>query len=119
MPGLYKRLEKIGDKLCCATHRETLTLLSEYMDDSINKEEELSEMPGYGEYHEYGKRIEYEKKYKRKPHRTPDSVANQQTTIRFEPDDVPDLPELKDWEGEHRQREEQPEGMPRPFDQEW
>ena len=103
MPGLYKKLEKIGGRLCCTSHRETLTLLSEYMDDSINKEEELSEMPGYGEYHEYGKRIEYEKKYKRKPHRTPDSVANQQQRIVFDDYDreVADY-EAQDWEGEHK-----------------
>lgn len=116
MPGLYNRLEKVGSRLCCTSHRETLTLLSEYMDDSINKEEELNEMPGYGEYHDYGKRIEYEKKYKRKPHRTPDSVANQMN-IHFEESDVPDLPELKDWEGEHRQTDfDNPLGDIKPFD---
>lgn len=101
MPGLYNRLDRVGQRLCCTSHRETLTLLSEYMDDSINKEEEQSEMPGYGEYHEYGKRIEYEKKYKRKPHRTPDSVANQMS-IHFDESDVPDLPELQDNEGEFK-----------------
>lgn len=101
MPGLCNRLEKVGQRLCCTSHRETLTLLSEYMDDSINKEEELSELPGYGEYHEYGKRIEYEKKYKRKHHKSPDSIDLQQT-IHFEESDVPDLPELQDWEGEHK-----------------
>ena len=118
MPGLYNRLEKVGDKLCCATHRETLTLLSEYMDDSINKEEELSEMPGYGEYHEYGKRVEYEKKYKRVPHRTPDTVGRQQT-IQWTDDDkeTSDL-EAKDWEGSHKQTTEPPEVF-EPFDQEW
>lgn len=119
MPGLYNRLDKVGQRLCCTSHRETLTLLSEYMDDSINKEEELSELPGYGEYHEYGKRIEYEKKYKRKHHKTPDSIDLQQT-IHFEESDVPDLPELQDWEGVHRQHgDDLPEGMTRPFDQEW
>ena len=123
MPGLYNRLDRVGQRLCCTSHRETLTLLSEYMDDSINKEEELSEMPGYGEYHEYGKRIEYEKKYKRKPHRTPDTIENVKPVelpIHFDPSDVPDLPELQDWEGEHRQHgDDLPEGMTRPFDQEW
>ena len=120
MPGLYKRLEKIGDKLCCATHRETLTLLSEYMDDSINKEEELSELPGYGEYHEYGKRIEYEKKYKRKHHKSPDSIDLQQRIVFDDYDrEVADY-EAKDWDGEHRQHgDDLPEGMTRPFDQEW
>lgn len=119
MKGLYKRLDKVGKRLMCQSLRETLTLLSEYMDDSINKEEELSEMPGYGEYHEYGKRIEYEKKYKRKQHRTPDSVANQMS-IHFD-DSYKQLADMEaeEWEGEHRQTEEPPEGMTRPFDQEW
>ena len=122
MPGLFNKLEKIGSRLCCTSHRETLTLLSEYMDDSINKEDESSEMPGYGEYHDYGKRIEYEKKYKRKPHRTPDSVSNSQQTIQWTDDDreIADY-EVKDWEGSHRnpENDEPPAGMPRPFDQEW
>lgn len=102
MPGLYKRLERVGQRLCCTSHRETLTLLSEYMDDSINKEEELSEMPGYGDHHDYGRQVIYGQKFKRKPKRTPDSVERVELPIHFEPSDVPDLPELQDWEGEYR-----------------
>ena len=120
MPGLYKKLEKIGGRLCCTSHRETLTLLSEYMDDSINKEEELSELPGYGEYHEYGKRIEYERKYKRKHHKSPDSIDTQQRIVFDDSDRKVADYEAKDWEGEHRQHgDDLPEGMTRPFDQEW
>ena len=87
MPGLYKRLEKVGSRLCCTSHRETLILLSEYMNDSLDKEEEQQELPGYGEHHDYGRAIEYGKKHKRVPHRTPDSVANQQQRIIFTDDD--------------------------------
>lgn len=105
MPGLAKRIDKVGERLCCNSQRETLTLLSEYMNDSLDKEEEQQEMPGYGTYHDYGKVIEYGKKHKRVPHRTPDSV-DQQQTIHFEPEDMPELPELQEWEGEHRQHEE-------------
>ena len=76
------------------------------------------EMPGYGTFHDFGKDVVYGQKFKRVPHRTPDSVANQMS-IHFDESDVPDLPELQDWEGEHRQTEEPPEGMTRPFDQEW
>lgn len=72
------------------------------------EDSDREELPGYGEHHDYGKLIEYGKKHKRVPHRTPDSVAQQQT-IRFEPEDVPDLPELQEWEGNHRQLEELPE----------
>jgi hypothetical protein len=121
MPGLYKKLDKVGKRLYCDTMRETLTLLSEYMNDSIDREEEQQEMPCYGENHDYGKAIEYGHKFKRKPHRTPDSVANQQQTIQWTDDDreVADY-EAKDWEGEHRQHgDDLPEGMVRPFDQEW
>ena len=104
MPGLYKKLDKVGKRLYCDTMRETLTLLSEYMNDSIDREEEQQEMPGYGENHDYGKAIEYGHKFKRKPHRTPDSVANQQQTIHFnnEDRDVAEY-EAKDLECKHRQ----------------
>ena len=119
MPGLYKKLEKIGGRLCCTSHRETLTLLSEYMDDSINKEEELSEMPGYGEYHEYGKRIEYEKKYKRKHHKSPDSIDTQQRIVFDDSDRKVADYEAQDWEGEHKGNADDGliDGV-RPFDQE-
>lgn len=113
MPGLYKKLDKVGKRLYCDTMRETLTLLSEYMNDSIDREEEQQEMPGYGEHHDYGKAIEYGKKFKRKPHRTPDSVVNsRQKTIVFDDYDrkVADM-EVQDWEGEHRQTEEPPTNM--------
>lgn len=120
MPGLAKRLDAIGEKFCCTSMRETLTLLCEYMSDYLQREEDQAELPGYGEHHDYGKAIEYGRKHKRVPHRTPDSVANQQQRIVFDDYDrkVADY-EVKDWEGEHRQHEEPPEGMTRPFDQEW
>ena len=121
MPGLYKKLEHVGHRLYCETIRETLTLLSEHMNDTLDKEDDRQEMPGYGEHHDYGKAIEYGKKFKRKPHRTPDSVANSQQRIVFDDFDreVADY-EVKYWEGEHRQHgDDLPEGMVRPFDQEW
>ena len=121
MPGLAKRLDAIGEKFCCTSMRETMTLLCEYMSDYLQREEDQAELPGYGEHHDYGKAIEYGKKHKRVPHRTPDSVANQQQKIVFDDYDreVADC-EAKDWEGEHRQHgDDLPEGMTRPFDQEW
>ena len=77
-------------------------------------------MPGYGENHDYGKAIEYGHKFKRKPHRTPDSVENQQQTIHFDENDVPDLPELQDNEGEFKGNSDDGliDGV-RPFDQEY
>ena len=86
MPGLYRQLNKIGQRLDCISLRETLTLLSEYMDDSLNKEEERAEMPAMGTLTDYGRPIEYGQRTKRKKHRTPDEMPS----IKFE-----------DWEGEH------------------
>jgi len=86
MPGLYRQLTKIGHRLDCISLRETLTLLSEYMDDSLNKEEERAEMPSLGTMTDYGRAIEYGQRTKRKKHRTPDEMPS----IKFE-----------DWEGEH------------------
>ena len=121
MPGLDRRLEWIEQQFHCTSRRETLILLCEYMADYLKREQDLSEMPGYGTYHDFGKDVVYGQKYKRKPHRTPDSVANQQQTIQWTNEDreIADY-EVKDWEGEHRQNgDDLPEGMTRPFDQEW
>lgn len=119
MPGIYKRLEKVGERLLCQSKRETLTLLSEYMNDSLDKEEEQSEMPGYGTFHDFGKDVVYGQKHKRVPHRTPDSVANQQQRIVFTDDDreVADY-EARDWEGSQRNPEND-EPPIRPFGVEW
>lgn len=123
MPGIYKRLKWIGEKFYCTSLREVLTLLCEYMSDSIKKEEDQHEMPCYGNYHDFGKAIEYGKKHKRVPHRTPDSVANsQQQLIVFDDYDrgVADN-EAKDWEGEHIGEHVSPDDIDRvigckPFD---
>lgn len=83
MPGLDKRLEWIEQQFHCTSRRETLILLCEYMADYLKREQDLSEMPGYGTYHDFGKAIEYGNKHKRKPHRTPDSLANSQQLKLF------------------------------------
>lgn len=81
MPGLAKRIDEVGKRLCCATMRETLTLFSEYMIDTLDKEDERNELPGYGEYHDHGRQVEYGKKFRRKHKRTPDGEAQQQKII--------------------------------------
>ena len=83
MPYLSKRIISIGDKFCCSSIRETLTLLCEYMDDYLQREEDQAELPGYGEYHDFGKAMESIRLYKRVQHRTPDSVSNSQAKIDF------------------------------------
>ena len=109
MKGLYRQLRQIGVSLDSESMRETLTMLCDAKAIEDLNEQDRLELPGYGEYHEFGKRIEYEKKYKRKPHRTPDSLANSQQRIVFTDDDreISEL-EAKNWEGEHRQTDLQP-----------
>ena len=115
MPGLYKRLDQIGDKFCCTSIRETLTLLCEYMVDYLHKEEDRQEMPGYGEYHEHGKPVEYGKRTKRVHHKTPDSITHQQT-IRFgDIDRETAQAEVEEWEGEHRQHDDPSDEMEKEF----
>lgn len=87
MPGLDKRLEWIEQQFHCTSRRETLLLLCEYIADYLKREQELSEMPGYGNFHDFGKQVEYGKRYKRKPRRTPDSLANSQQRIVFGEED--------------------------------
>ena len=84
MKGLYKNLRQMGVMLNTQSLRETLTLMCDAQLIEHLNEEFANEMPGYGEHHDYGKQIEYGKKTKRVPHRTPDSVANsKQQTIQF------------------------------------
>ena len=120
MPGLYRRLDNIGQRLCCTSVRETLVLLSEHMSASLDKEEDQQELPVYDNRHDFGRAIEYGNKYKRKKHIDPDLLARQQT-IHFNDDDrdVADL-EVKDWEGEHKGNSDDGliDGI-RPFDVEY
>lgn len=95
-------------------------IVAQYILDIEDSDRE--ELPGMGNNHEWGRSMDDIQKFKRKPHRTPDSVANQQQTIQWTDDDreIADY-EAKDWEGSHRnpENDEPPAGIPRPFDQEW
>ena len=108
MRGLYKMLRQIGVEIGSTSLRETLTVMCDAQTIAHLEEMDRQELPGYGEHHDYGRQVIYGQKYKRKPKRTPDSVEPVELPIHFEPSDVPDLPELQDWEGEHRQTEEPP-----------
>lgn len=89
--------------------RETLVRMVDAQTIINLGEQDSEELPSYGEHHDYGKTIEYGHKYKRKPHRTPDSVANSQQRIIFDDIDRETADdEIQDWEGEHRQHEELP-----------
>lgn len=87
MPGLYRQLRHIGINLDSQSLRETLTLLCDAQQVESLTSSDKDELPGYGNYHDYGKQIEYGKRTKRKKHRTPDSLANSQQTIRFTEED--------------------------------
>lgn len=78
-----------------------------------------NELPGMGNYHDFGRAIEYGQRTRQKKHRTPDSLANSQQKIIFDDYDreVADY-EAKGWEGSQRNTEND-EPPVRPFDQEW
>ena len=88
MPGLYKELRQVGVSLESQSVRETLTHLCNAAIVEFLNQLDAAEMPGVGDYHDFGRAIEYGQKTKRKPHRTPDSLANSQQTIRFDDDDA-------------------------------
>ena len=122
MKGLYKRLRQIGVELESQSLRETLTIMCDAQSIVNLEEQDRNELPGYGDRHDYGRAIEYGRKFKRKPHRTPDSVANSQQRIVFDDfDRDTSQAEVQDWEGSQRnpENDEPPAEMPRPFDQEW
>ena len=84
MKGLYKELRQVGVSIESQSLRETLMhLCNGAIIEQLN-ELDREEMPGYGEHHDYGRAIVYGRKYKRNPHRTPDSLANSQQRIIFD-----------------------------------
>ena len=103
MKGLYRDLRQVGVALETDSLRETLTMMCDAQLLKHFDESDREELPQVGDFHDFGKQIQYGRKTKRKPHRTPDSVANQQQTIQWTDNDreVADY-EAKDWEGEHR-----------------
>ncbi|MCR5366559.1 MAG: hypothetical protein K6E67_10510 [Prevotella sp.] len=124
MKGLYRRLREIGVSHESRSIRETLTMLCDDKKIEDLNEQDRMELPGYGEYHEYGKRIEYGKKTKNVHHLTPDSHAKQQTIHFGDIDSETADNEVARWEGEHRQHEEPPADMEsemgfRPHGQDW
>lgn len=101
MKKLYKKLRGIKADMKCNWLSDVMLTMIDAQDILNAEQADRDEMPGYGDHHDYGKRVEYGNKHKRVPHRTPDSVANQMS-IHFDESDVPDLPELQDNEGEFK-----------------
>ena len=102
MAGLYRELRQVQVNLKSKSVRETLMTLCDGALIDLLDEADRDELPKLGDYHDFGKVIEWGNKQKRKPHRTPDSVANAQQKIIFDDydRDIADY-EAKDWEGEH------------------
>ena len=101
MKGLCNELRQIGANMESESIRETLTMLCDSaLIDHLNEMND-AEMPKVGNFTDFGKAIEYGQRMKRKPHRTPDSVANSQQRIVFDDfdRDLADM-DIKDWEGE-------------------
>ena len=114
MKGLYKELRQIGIRYESESLRETLTMMCDAQLIDFLNQMDAEEMPGYGEHHDYGKAIEYGRKFKRKPHRTPDSVAQRQQMIVFDDFDRDTAKaEVQDWEGERIGEHVSPEEIER------
>lgn len=98
----YKHLRDIGEYLGTGSIRETLShMIDAQLIHNLN-ESDSDELPGYGEFHDFGKMLKYGNKYVRKPRRTPDSLANSQQRIVFDDFDREVAGyEVKDWEGLH------------------
>ena len=118
MKGLYQELRDIGSEIESESMRETLfTLCDSYKLAKMDRDMQ-DEMPQLGNYSDFGRAIEYGNRAKRKKHLTPDSI---QQRIVFGDDDreTADM-EAQDWEGEHRNPEnDTPPDDFRPHGEEW
>ena len=77
----YKNLRDIGNKHGCGSIRETFSLMIDAQIIEDLNESDREELPGYGEFHDFGKILKYGQPTKRKPHLTPDSLCKQQKII--------------------------------------
>ena len=117
MVGLYKELRQIGLLYQSESLRETLTKMCDAeLIEQLNQLD-AQEMPQMGDFHDFGKVIEWGNKAKRKPHRTPDSVANQQLRL-FDPD-KPYGEQADAYMRDLERRAKEEELGFRPFDQEY
>jgi hypothetical protein len=72
----YIRLRRMNITLGTQSELDTVRTMLDAQEIANLKAMDEGEMPGMGD-HEYGKLIEYGNRTKRKPHRTPDSIAQQ------------------------------------------
>ena len=101
-PDDYKALRDAGRYLESGSVRETLShMINAQIIDNMN-EADRQELPGLGEFHDFGKMIAYGQRTKGYKHRTPDSLSNAQQKIVFNDFDR-DIAEAEanGMEGEH------------------
>ena len=94
----------IGVKAKTKSLRETLMQVCDAYKVTLMDEEMEEELPSLGNFHDFGRVIEWGNKTKQKKHRTPDSLANAQQRIVFDDFDretADNEVKLNDWEGEH------------------
>jgi len=84
MKGLYKELRMIGVKAKTKSVRQTLMQLCDAAKLTLMDEEMEEELPDLGNYHDFGRVIEWGNRTKQRKHRTPDSLANAQQRIVFD-----------------------------------
>ena len=84
MQGLYKELRQIGVKAKTKSLRETLMQLCDAYKITLMDEEMEEELPDLGNYHDFGRVVEWCNKMKQRKHRTPDSLANSQQRSLFD-----------------------------------
>lgn len=103
MPGIYRRLRRMGAALDCTSLSDILLTMLDAQELINTTESDTAEGPQMGDRADNGRlRVEYGKLTKRGQKRSPDSVAQDQ---RFHFDDIdhnaPAPADLKEWEGEH------------------
>ena len=87
MPGVYRRLREMGASMECTNLMDVLLTLLDAQEIVKLSDDIKHEGPQYGDRAENGRPYAYGKKTKSVHHRTPDSFANAQTTIRFNDED--------------------------------
>lgn len=113
MPEIYRKLRLLAVDMDCTSIVELMHTMIDAqtimeLNSDFRREFEDANRSDYGRPIEYGQRT------RQKKHRTPDSLASDQR-IKFTPEDVPDIQELKHDSGENMENNM---GF-RPFDQEW
>ena len=116
--GLYKKLRQMKASMRCEWLSDLLLTMMDAQDVLNVTEADRMEMAGNAMFSDYGKPIEYGKKNKRVPHRTPDSVANSQQLKLFDPD-KPYGEQADEYLADLEERAKEEELGFRPFDQEY